>query len=141
MRGHHIPRRDAVSFEKFTMLPIVAERQLSSPRITSSKRRQQTTTNWDGCASLVIGAVATDHGLCETLSRARVLSVFFLRMRKNEQTCIRVEKGIATQGERWVQVLKEETWRLYLLLHHAGKSQRPPTQNRLEMLAEKCSIF
>ena len=49
---------------------------------------------------------------------ARLLFVFFLRLRKNEQMRCSVEKAIAAEGKRWVAVLIEEAWRLYLLMCH-----------------------
>ena len=49
---------------------------------------------------------------------ARLLFVFFLRLRKNERTRCSVEKAIAAEGKRWVGVLIEEAWRLYLLMRH-----------------------
>ena len=47
---------------------------------------------------------------------ARLLFVFFLRLRKNERTGCSVEKAIAAEGKRWVAVLIVEAWRLYLLM-------------------------
>ena len=49
---------------------------------------------------------------------AQLLFVFFLRLRKNERTRCSVEKAVAAEGKRWVGVLGEEAWRLYLLMHH-----------------------
>ena len=58
---------------------------------------------------------------------ARLLFVFFLRLRKNEPTGCSVEKAIAAVGKRWVAVLIEEAWRLYLLMrHHATPYQGKP---------------
>ena len=51
--------------------------------------------------------------------RGRAIAVFFfLRLRKDERTRCTVEKAIAAEGKRWVAVLKEEAWRLYLLMRH-----------------------
>ena len=44
--------------------------------------------------------------------------MFFLRLRKNEWTRCSVGKAIAAEGKRWVGVLIEEAWRLYLLMSH-----------------------
>ena len=44
--------------------------------------------------------------------------MFPLRLRKNEQTRCSVEKAIAAEGKRWVGVLIEEAWRLFLLMRH-----------------------
>ena len=49
---------------------------------------------------------------------ARLLFLFFLRLRKNERTRCSVEKAIAAESKRWVAVLIEETWRLQLLMSH-----------------------
>ena len=49
---------------------------------------------------------------------ARLLFVFFLRLRKNERTRCSIEEAIAAEGKRWVGVLIEEAWRLYLLMCH-----------------------
>ena len=49
---------------------------------------------------------------------ARLLFVFFLRLRKNERTRCSVEKAIAAEGKRWVGVLMKGSWRLYLLMCH-----------------------
>ena len=49
---------------------------------------------------------------------ARLLIVFFLRLRKNEQTHCSVEKVIAAEGKRWVGVLIDEPWRLHSLMRH-----------------------
>ena len=48
--------------------------------------------------------------------------MFFPRLRKNEQTRCSVEKAIAAEGKRWVGVLIEEAWRLYLLMRHRAVS-------------------
>ena len=67
------------------------------------------------------------EGLKQGDEGARLLFVFFLRVRKNERTCCSVEKGIAAEGKRWVGVLIEEAWRLYLLMRHrAVPYQRKP---------------
>ena len=47
-----------------------------------------------------------------------MLFTFFLRLSKNKQTRCSVQKAIASEGKRWVDILKEETWRLYLLVRH-----------------------
>ena len=64
----------------------------------------------------------TAEGLWEGLKQgdegARLLFVFFLRLCKNERTRCSVEKAIAAEGKRWVDVLIEEAWRLYLLMRH-----------------------
>ena len=60
---------------------------------------------------------------------ARLLFVFFLRLRKNERTRCSVEKAIAAEGKRWVGVLIEEGWRLYfylLMRHRAVPYQGKP---------------
>ena len=44
--------------------------------------------------------------------------MFFLRLRKIERMRCSVEKAIAAEGKRWVGVLIEEAWRLYLLMRH-----------------------
>ena len=58
------------------------------------------------------------EGLKQGDEGARLLFVFFLRLRKNERTRCSVEKAIAAEGKRWVGVLIEEAWRLYLLMRH-----------------------
>ena len=58
------------------------------------------------------------EGLKQGDEGARLLFVFFLRLRKNERTRCSVEKAIAAEGKRWVGVLIEEDWRLYLLMRH-----------------------
>ena len=45
---------------------------------------------------------------------------FFLRLRKNERTRCSIEKAIVAEGMRWVVVLIEEAWRLYLLMHNCA---------------------
>ena len=57
-------------------------------------------------------------GLKQGDEGARLLFVFFLRLRKNERTRCSVEKPIAAEGKRWVGALIEEAWRLYLLMRH-----------------------
>ena len=49
---------------------------------------------------------------------ARLLFIFVLRLRKNERTRCSVEKAIAAEDKRWVGVLIEEAWRLYLVMRH-----------------------
>ena len=49
---------------------------------------------------------------------ARLLFVFFLRVRKNERMRCSVEKAIAAEGKRWVGVWIEEAWCLYLPMRH-----------------------
>ena len=44
--------------------------------------------------------------------------MFFLRLRKNERTRCSVEKAITAEGKRWVGVLIEEAWRVFLLMRH-----------------------
>ena len=58
------------------------------------------------------------EGLKQGDEGARWLFVFFLHLRKNERTRCSVEKAIAAEGKRWVGVLIEEAWRLYLLMRH-----------------------
>ena len=58
------------------------------------------------------------EGLKQGDEGARLLFVFFLRLRKNERTRCSIEKAIAAEGKRWVGVLIEEAWRLYLLMRH-----------------------
>ena len=58
------------------------------------------------------------EGLKQGDEGARLLFVFFLRLRKKERTRCSVEKAIAAEGKRWVGVLIEEAWRLYLLMRH-----------------------
>ena len=58
------------------------------------------------------------EGLKQGDQGARLLFVFFLRLRKNERTRCSVEKEIAAEGKRRVGVLIEEAWRLYLLIRH-----------------------
>ena len=60
------------------------------------------------------------EGLKEGDGGARLLFVFFLRLRKKERTRCSVEKAIAAEGKRWVGVLIEEAWRLYLLMRHCA---------------------
>ena len=48
----------------------------------------------------------------------RLLFVFFLRLRKTERTRCSVEKAMAAEGKRRVEVLIEEGWRLYFMMHH-----------------------
>ena len=62
------------------------------------------------------------EGLKQGDEGARLLFVFFLRLRKNERTRCSVEKAIAAEGKRWVGVLMEEAWRLYLLMRHRAVS-------------------
>ena len=57
-------------------------------------------------------------GLKQGEEGARLVFVFFLRLRKNERTRCSVEKAIAAEGKRWVGVLIEEALRLFLLMHH-----------------------
>ena len=49
---------------------------------------------------------------------ARLLFLIFIRLRKKERTRCSAEKAIAAEGKRWVSVLIEEAWRLYLLMCH-----------------------
>ena len=58
------------------------------------------------------------EGLKQGDEGARLLFVFFLRLRKNEPTHCSVEKAIAAEGRRWVAVLIEEAWRPYVLMCH-----------------------
>ena len=58
------------------------------------------------------------EGLKQGDQGARLLFVFFLRLRKNELTRSSVEKAIAAEGKRWVAILIEEAWRLYVLMRH-----------------------
>ena len=58
------------------------------------------------------------EGLNQGDEGARLLFVFFLRLRKNERTRCSVEKAIAAEGKRSVGVLIEEAWRLFLLMRH-----------------------
>ena len=46
--------------------------------------------------------------------------VFFLRLRQIERTRCSVEKAIVAEGMRWVAVLMEEAWRLYLQMRHCA---------------------
>ena len=55
---------------------------------------------------------------------ARLLLVFFLLLCKNEWTHCSVEKAIAVEGKRWVRVLIEQAWRLYLLMRHCAVPYR-----------------
>ena len=57
-------------------------------------------------------------GLKQADEGARLLFVFFLCLRKKERTRCSAEKAIAAEGKRWVGVLIEEAWRLYLLMRH-----------------------
>ena len=67
------------------------------------------------------------EGLTHGDEGARLLYVFFLRLRKNERTRCSVEKVIATEGKRWVGILIEEAWRLFLpMRHHAIPYQGKP---------------
>ena len=56
------------------------------------------------------------EGLKQGDEGARLLFVFFLRLRKNERMRCGVEKAIAAEGKRWVGVLIEEAPGLYLLM-------------------------
>ena len=58
------------------------------------------------------------EGLKEGDEGARLLFVLFLRLRKNERTRCSVQKAIAAGGRRWVGVLIEEAWCLFLLMRH-----------------------
>ena len=58
------------------------------------------------------------EGLKQGDQGARLLFVFFLRLRKNERTCCSVRKAIAAEGKRSVGALIEEAWRPYLLMRH-----------------------
>ena len=58
------------------------------------------------------------EGLKQGDKGAQLLFVFFLRPRKNERTRCSVGKAIAAEGKRWVGVLIEEAWRLFLLMRH-----------------------
>ena len=58
------------------------------------------------------------EGLKQRDEGARLLFVFFLRLRKNERTRCSVEKAIAAESKGWVGVFIEEAWRLYWLLSH-----------------------
>ena len=58
------------------------------------------------------------EGLKQGDEGARLLFVFFLRLRQNERTRRSVEKAIAAEGKRWVGVLIEEAWRLHLLMRN-----------------------
>ena len=60
------------------------------------------------------------EGLKQGDEGARLLCVFFLRLRKNERTRCSVKKAIAAEGKRWVGVLIEEAWRLFLLVRHCA---------------------
>ena len=58
------------------------------------------------------------EGLKQGDKGARLLFVFFLRLRKNERKRCSDEKAIAAEGERWAGVLIEEACRLYSLMRH-----------------------
>ena len=60
------------------------------------------------------------EGLKQEDEGARLLFVFFLCPRKNERKRCSVDKAIAAEGKRWVGVLIEEAWRLYLLMHQGA---------------------
>ena len=60
------------------------------------------------------------EGLKQGDEGARLLFVFFLRLRKNERTRYSVEKAIAAEGKRWVGVFIQEPWRLYLPMRHCA---------------------
>ena len=62
--------------------------------------------------------VGNGTGLKHGDEGAQLLFVFFLRLRKNERTRCSVEKAIAAEGKRWVGVLIEKAWRLYLPMRH-----------------------
>ena len=58
-------------------------------------------------------------GRAKTGGRGRAIVVCaFSASANNERTCCSVEKAIAAEGKRWVGVLIEEAWRLYLLMRH-----------------------
>ena len=58
------------------------------------------------------------EGLKQGDGGAQLRLIFFLCLRKNERTRCSVQKAIASEGKRWVDVLIEEAWRLYLLMRH-----------------------
>ena len=58
------------------------------------------------------------EGLEQGDEGARLLFVFFLCLRKKERMRCSVEKAIAVERKRWVTVLIEEAWCLYLLMRH-----------------------
>ena len=60
------------------------------------------------------------EGLKQGYEGARLMFVFFLRLRKNERTHCSVEKAIAAEGKRWVGVLIKKAWRLYLLMRRGA---------------------
>ena len=51
---------------------------------------------------------------------ARVLLTLLLRLRKNERTCCSVQNALASEGERFVDVLKQANWPTYLCIHAIG---------------------
>ena len=55
--------------------------------------------------------------------------MFFLRLHKNERTRCSVEKAIAAEGKRWVGVLIEEAWRLFLLMRHRAVPYQGKTKS------------
>ena len=48
------------------------------------------------------------EGLKQADEGARLLFIFFLRLRKNQRTRCSVEKAITLEGKRWVGVLIED---------------------------------
>ena len=69
------------------------------------------------------------EGLKQGDDTAQLPFTFFLRLRKNERTRCNVQKAIASDRKRRVDVLKEETWCLYLLSHFSPKTTPKPGPN------------
>ena len=59
-------------------------------------------------------------GLKQADEGARLLLILFLCLRKNERMRYSVQKAIASEGKRWVDVLIEEACRLYMLMPHSA---------------------
>ena len=83
------------------------------------------------------------EGLKQGDEGARLLFVFFLHLRKNERTRCSVEKATAAEGKRWVGVLIDEAWRLFLLMrHHAVPYQgKPKSVVAIEGSRAQCRIL
>ena len=77
------------------------------------------------------------EGLKQGDEGAQLLFVFFLRVRKNERTRCSVEKAIVAEGKRWVSVLLEEPWRLYLLMRHLSVPYQGKPKSVIEIEGSK----
>ena len=76
------------------------------------------------CCLLRGTAVLHGKELCEGLKHGTRARDCFFFLRKNERTRYSVEKAIAAEGKRWVGVLIEEAWRVFLLMRHRSSVSR-----------------